>query len=148
MIQESSSWTVQRSLTHWRRRWVKLWDQRFRYICPLRHLSAHRSSCSPRQQCIQAWERSDAVKMIMIKGSGEKAFSAGGDIKGTYAAWEKWLQLRILLTFSLLFHRNYRQDQGRKLQGSRARIWSPISDIPSYRNIEDTIRCILKRNHE
>ena len=33
---------------------------------------------------IDAWEDDEAVKAVLIKGEGEKAFCAGGDVRAVY----------------------------------------------------------------
>ena len=33
---------------------------------------------------LDAWERDPAVRLIVLRGAGEKAFCAGGDVRGLY----------------------------------------------------------------
>ena len=37
------------------------------------------------RDCLDAWERDDAVRTIVLRGAGERAFCAGGDIRMFYA---------------------------------------------------------------
>jgi len=38
------------------------------------------------QKQLKEWENNDKIKLIIMKGSGDRAFSAGGDIKSLYTA--------------------------------------------------------------
>ena len=38
-------------------------------------------------QWLDAWERDDRVRVIMLRGAGEKAFCAGGDLRALYEAF-------------------------------------------------------------
>jgi enoyl-CoA hydratase len=38
---------------------------------------------------LAAWQRDDGVAAVVIEGEGERAFSAGGDIRATYDAWKR-----------------------------------------------------------
>ena len=35
------------------------------------------------QLVLQAWDESEDIQLIVIKGAGDKAFCAGGDVRGT-----------------------------------------------------------------
>ena len=37
---------------------------------------------------LDAWERDDRVRIVMLRGAGEKAFCAGGDIRALYEAYK------------------------------------------------------------
>src|SRR5699024_6656434 len=38
------------------------------------------------QKQLKEWENNDKIKLIIMKGSGDRAFSAGGDIKSLYTS--------------------------------------------------------------
>ncbi|HEX4862211.1 MAG TPA: enoyl-CoA hydratase/isomerase family protein, partial [Rhizomicrobium sp.] len=40
--------------------------------------------CVAMKAQLDAWARDDAVKAVVIQGSGERAFCAGGDIRSLY----------------------------------------------------------------
>lgn len=46
---------------------------------------------------MQEWERDKHIGAIIIKGAGEKAFCAGGDVRGTVCQWLNVGQRKLFL---------------------------------------------------
>src|SRR3546814_10440322 len=40
------------------------------------------------QERLADWAVDDAVKLVVIDGAGERAFSAGGDVRALYRSWQ------------------------------------------------------------
>lgn len=56
---------------------------------------------------LAAWERDDSIRMVLIEGAGERAFSAGGDIR---AAWDARVRGDDGFTRAI-FREEYRMDR-------------------------------------
>ena len=61
---------------------------------------------------LRSWETDNSMKMVLIKGSGDKAFCAGGDVKSLYSIIDSFESLS--LTFILWFVRYRRSGKGFK----------------------------------